>query len=93
MGCHGNHEISYDQRSFIFRTIFFAFKWPHCTNLHHNEMSYVFNLGQITPLDTSLPNVFSLLFKISLIFMNMQMRYFHIGPLGERTYQIVSLII
>ena len=29
-------------------------------------MSYVFNLGQITPLDTSLPNVFSLLFKISL---------------------------
>ena len=23
----------------------------------HNEMSYVFNLGLITPLDTSLPNV------------------------------------
>ena len=40
----------------------------------HNEMSYVFSVGLITPLDTSLPNVFSFIFKFSLIFMNMQTR-------------------
>ena len=28
----------------------------------HNEMSYLFNLGLITPLDTSLPNGLSLIF-------------------------------
>ena len=40
----------------------------------HNEMSNVFNVGLITPLDTSLPNVFfSFIFKFSLIFINMQM--------------------
>ena len=37
-------------------------------------MSYVFNAGLITPLDTRLPNGFSLINKISFIFMNMQMR-------------------
>ena len=39
-----------------------------------NKISYAFNLGLITPLDTSLPNGFSIVFKFSLIFMNIQMR-------------------
>ena len=60
----------------------------------HNEMSFVFNLGLITPLHTVVYTCFfPLIFKISLILMIMQMKYFHIGPLDERTYQIVSLII
>ena len=30
MGCHENHEISYNQNAFIFEdNIFFAFKWSH----------------------------------------------------------------
>ena len=33
------------------------------------------------------------LLKFSLIFMNTQMKFFHIEPLDERSYQIVSLII
>ena len=37
-------------------------------------MFYVFDLGLITLLNTSLPNGFSLIFKFSLIFMNMQMK-------------------
>ena len=38
-------------------------------------MSYVLNVGLITPLDTSLPNAFSFIFKFSLInIMNMLMR-------------------
>ena len=40
----------------------------------NNEMSYVFNLGLITPLHTIVYPCFSLIFKISLIFMNMQMK-------------------
>ena len=36
-------------------------------------MSYVFKLGLITPLGTSLPNGFPLILKFSLMFMNMQM--------------------
>ena len=40
----------------------------------HNEMFFEFNLGLITPLDTSLPKGFSPIFKISFIFMYMQIR-------------------
>ena len=32
-------------------------------NCTHDKMPYVFNLGLITPLDTSWPNGFSLIFK------------------------------
>ena len=45
MGCLGNHAISYNQNRFIFRTIFFSYK-----------LSKVFNVGVITPWDTSLSN-------------------------------------
>ena len=39
IGCHRNHEISYNQNAFIFWTVFFffAFQWSHCTNLHSEE--------------------------------------------------------
>ena len=39
----------------------------------HNEMSFVFNLGLISPLHNIVYPCLSLIFKISLIFMNMQM--------------------
>ena len=59
MGCHGNHEISYNQKAFIFRTIFFLHLSGPIEQIYtHNEMTYEFNLGLITPLDNSLPNVF-----------------------------------
>ena len=75
MGCHENHEISDNQRAFISDdNIFFAFKWSHLQIYTHNEMSYVFNLDLITPLHTIVYLCFSLIFKISLIFMNMQMK-------------------
>ena len=53
MGCHGNHEISKTQRTFIFEdNIFFAFSGPIGHIYAHYEMSYAFNLGLITPLLT-----------------------------------------
>ena len=42
----------------------------------HNKMPNVFNLGLITPLHTIVYPCFSLIFKISLIFTNMQRKYF-----------------
>ena len=45
------------------RNTLFVFKWPNW-----------FNIGLITPLGTSLSDDFDLLFKYSLIFMNMQIR-------------------
>ena len=58
------------------RTLFFLhFSGPIGQIYAHNEMSYVFNLGLITPLHTIMhPCCFSLIIKISLIFMNMQKR-------------------
>ena len=50
-------------------------------------------IGLITPLCTRLSNGFALLSKFSLIFMNMQMRLFYIGPLDEILCQILSLMI
>ena len=38
------------------------------------KYSYEFNAGIINPLSSSLSNGFVLIFKFSLIFMNMQMR-------------------
>ena len=53
-------KISYNKSAFIFRTIFFLHLRGPTEQLYtHNEMTYVFNVGLITPLDTSLPNVLS----------------------------------
>ena len=61
MGCHENHKISYNQRVFIFEdNIFFLhLSSPNEQNYRHNEMSFVFNLGLITPLHTIVTHVFS----------------------------------
>ena len=60
MGCHENHEISYNQRALIFEdNIFLHLSSPIEKNYTHNEMSNVFNLGLITLLDTSLSNGFT----------------------------------
>ena len=75
MGCHGTHEISKAQITFIFEdNIFLHLSGPIRQIYAHNKMSDVFNLGLITPVAYySLPMLFPS-FKISLIFMNMQMR-------------------
>ena len=53
MGCHRNHEISKTQRTFIFEdNIFLHLNGPIGQIYAHNEMSYVLNLGLITPLHT-----------------------------------------
>ena len=64
------------QRAFIFEdNIFLHLSGPIGQIYAHNEMPYVINLGLITLLHTIVyPWLFSLIFKISLIFMNMQMR-------------------
>ena len=41
---------------------------------NNNEMPNVFNFGLITPLHTIVYPCFSLIFKISLTFMNIQMK-------------------
>ena len=53
MGCHGNHEISYNQKAFILGdNIFLHLSGPNEQIYTHIEMSYVFNLGLISPLHT-----------------------------------------
>ena len=52
MGCHGNHEISKTKEHLFLRTIFLHLSAPIGQILAHNKMSYVFNLGLITPLHT-----------------------------------------
>ena len=76
MSCHGNHDILKTQRTFIFEdNIFWHLSGPIGQIYAHNKMSYVFNLGLIAPLHTVVyPCFFSLIYTISLIFMNMQMR-------------------
>ena len=62
------------QNAFIFvDDIFLHLSGPIEQVYTHYKMSYVFNVGLITPLDTNLPSVFPH-FKLSLIVMNMQMR-------------------
>ena len=64
MVCHGNHEISYNQRAFISKDIFFLHLSCPIEQIYtHNEMSYVFNLGLITPLHTIVYPCFYLIFK------------------------------
>ena len=59
MGCHGNHEISYNQNAIIFRTIILLHLSGPIEQLYtHNKMSFELNLVSFTPLNTSLPNVF-----------------------------------
>ena len=75
MGCHGNHEISKPQRTFIFEdNIFLHLSGPIGQIHDHNEMSCVQFRSDYPVAYYGLPMVFSLIFKISLIFMNMQMR-------------------
>ena len=76
MGCHGNHEISKTKEHLFLRTIFFLHLGGRIGQIYaHNDMSYVFNLGLITLKHTIVyPWFLVLIFKISLIFMNMQMR-------------------
>ena len=72
---NGNHAISYNQKAFIFEgNVFLHLSSPIEQIYSHDKMCYVFNLGLTTPLDDSLPNDFSNIFKISLIFMNIQLR-------------------
>ena len=53
VGCHGHHEISKTQRTFIFEdNIFLHSSGPIGQIYAHYEMSYVFNLGLITPSHT-----------------------------------------
>ena len=53
MGCHGNNAISKTQRTFIFEANnFLHLSGPIGQIFAHNEMSYVLNLGLITPLHT-----------------------------------------
>ena len=71
MGCHGNHEILYNQNALIFRTIFFLHSSGPIEQIYTRyKISYVFNVGQLPPW-IHYP-MFSLIYKISLIFMNMQ---------------------
>ena len=73
MGCHG---ISYDISAFIFEdNIVWRLSGPIEQIYIHNEVSYVFNVSLITPSVLAYPMV-SLIFKLSLIFKNMQMRNF-----------------
>ena len=59
MGYHGNHEISYNQSAFIFKDNFFLHLSGPIEQIYtHDEMSYVFNVGLMTPLDYSLTNIF-----------------------------------
>ena len=69
MGCHGNHEIAKTQRTFIIEVkIFLHLSGPIGQIYTYNEMSYVFNLGLITPLHaTFYPWIFSIIF---LYFIN-----------------------
>ena len=54
MGYHLNREMSYNQRAFIFEdNSFLHLSGPIEQIYTHNEMSYVFSLGLITPLHTT----------------------------------------
>ena len=67
--------MSCNQNEIIFEdSIFWHLSGPIEQIYTHNEMSYVFNLGLITCLNTSLPNGFFIINKFSFTFKNMQMR-------------------
>ena len=58
MGCHRNHERSYNQNAYILGQYSLHLNGPIEKNYPHNKMSYVFNLCLITHMDSSLPNGF-----------------------------------
>ena len=64
-GCHGNHEISKIQITFIFEdNIFLHLSGPIGQIYAHNKMSDVFNLGLITTVAYySLPMLFSIILR------------------------------
>ena len=68
MGCHGNHEISKTQITFIFEdNIFLHLSGPTGQINAHNKMSDVFNLGLITPVAYySLPMLFSIILRFHI---------------------------
>ena len=49
MGCNASHEISKTKEHLFLRKIFLHLSGPIGQIYAHNEMSYVFNLGLITP--------------------------------------------
>ena len=53
IGCHGIHEISKTIEVLFLRTFFLHLSGSIGQIYVHNEMSYVFNLGLITPLHTN----------------------------------------
>ena len=64
MCCHENNAISHNQNGFVFEEdnfllLFSGLIEPFGTNM---KCSYGFNIGLITPWDTSLSNGFALLF-------------------------------
>ena len=62
MGCHKNHEISYNQRALIYLGQYFLHLIGHNEQINtHNGISYDFNLGLITPLHTIVYPCFSLI--------------------------------
>ena len=90
---------SYNQSAFIFRKIFFFHLSCPIEQMYNlNEMPYVFNVGLITPLNTSLPkqpeiSLFMFLFiilphflRFSLIFINMQIRTIYIFDIEKKVF-------
>ena len=70
--------LCYKQNAFILRAIFVLHLSGPIKQIYiHNKMSYVFNVGLITPWDTRLPNGFP-----SLIFMNVQVRSYSYWTTG-----------
>ena len=62
----------------FFRTIFFLHLSGRIEQIGvHKKLSKLFHVGKLSPGVLVYSMVFSLIFKFSLIFMNMQMRYFY----------------
>ena len=76
IGCNGNYVISHYQNEIIIKEHnVFLLSDPIEPFDINKKCSKDFNVGLITPCDTSLYKDFALFFfKFSLIFMNMQMR-------------------
>ena len=80
MGCHGNHAISHKQNRFIFDNNFLHNSGLSEQNGMYKKLIKEFNVDLIIPLDLVYPMISFL--KVSLIFMNMQMRYFSYRTTG-----------
>ena len=50
-GCHGNHELSYNQNAFIFEDNIFLHLSGNIKQIYtHNQMSYVFNVQLLSKI-------------------------------------------